>query len=474
MADITLETGCFQSESGQKCEPSGSGALLILEKITRKKGKLPLVFACVLQNAPRSAEDLWRRWFWERALPLCERGDAERCVERILADFAGHFAEYSGIFGAADEMSREPEGIFSMAALFVMGNECFYAWRGATDIRLLNDCFGRLHMRRLAPQSDELCCRRAVLESGVGVLLGSAAFFEYLPEPVLKECLAVQELRGQGRVERRLTEAAGEAKRRGAADFAVVMLVTDGEQHEEFRELLEAGGYEKAALVGSGAFGHVYRVRKRHGGSCFACKLAEGRRARTLLKREAELQSSLEHPLFARYVDLLEGQYTTALFMEYVRGRDLTELLRRGHLAKRQAVDIARQLAEGLLYLHDREEPVLYRDLKPGNVRVGAGGRVKLLDLGCACRLSEVGKAKAGSRGYAAPEQFGEAPGAAGRVYSGVYSDVYAWGRVLADMLGGTEDAALASLIEACTRDAPGQRPQNMRVVLEELNKIFV
>lgn len=469
MANITLETGCFQSERRQECGPSGLGTLLILEKITRKKGKQPIVFACVLQNALQSEEDLWRNWFWERALPLCEKGRAEKCVDRVCADFV----EYSGISRVADEMPCGSGSGFSMASIFVMGDECFYAWCGMPEIWLLNDCFGRLHRKRLAAWSGELCFRRVGLEPGVGVLLGSAAFFDNLPEPVLKECLAVRELRGQGRVERRLTEAAREARRRGADDFAVAIIVTGREQHEEFRELLEAGGYENATLVGSGAFGHVYRVRKRYGKNYFACKLAEGAQARALLKREAELQSSLDHPLFARYVGLMEGEYTTALFMEYVRGRDLDEMLRRGTLAKRQAVDIARQLAEGLLYLHESEEPVLYRDLKPGNIRVGSGGRVKILDLGCACRLSEAGRTKAGSRGYAAPEQFGEEPGAEDRAHCGIYSDVYAWGRVLAAMLGGTEDAALASLIGACTGDHPGQRPQNMRIVLEKLEKLF-
>lgn len=465
MENITLETGCFQSECRQECGPSGSGALLILEKTIRKRGKLPLVFACVLQNVPCSAQDMWRSWFRERALALCERGGAEKCVDRVQADFAAYFTGYpAGSF-------RE-YGSSSLAALFVMGEECFYAWQGETDIRLLNDCFGRLHMKSLAPQSEELCSRRARLEPGVGVLLGSAAFFDYLPEPVLKECLAVREIRGKDRAARRLAEAAWEAQSRGAEDFAAAMIVTGTGQHEEFGELLEREGYGDAVLVGSGAFGCVYRVRERHGGKYFACKLAEEPQARALLRREAGLQRSLAHPLFAGYVGLAEGEYTTALFMEYVRGRDLDEMLRRRPLAQKQAVDIARQLAEGLQYLHGREEPVVYRDLKPGNIRVGSRGRVKLLDLGCTCRLSEACGVMAGSRGYAAPEQFGETPGAEGKASCGIYSDVYAWGRVFAAMLGGTcNEPAIASLIEACTREEPAQRPQSMKDVLRELDR---
>lgn len=456
MANIALETGCFQSE----CGLSGSGALFILEKTTRKRGKLPIVFSCVLQNAPPFARDSWQDWFRERALALCGRGSAEKCVDWVQMDFEGYFAEY---FTEYSEIS--------LAALFVMGEECFYAWRGEADIRLLNDCFGRLHMKRLAPKAEELCCRRAGLEPGVGIILGSAAFFDCLPEPVLMECLAMGEIRGKNRVQRRLAEAAQEAERRGADDFAAAMIVTGEEQHEEFWELLECEGCGDAELVGSGAFGRVYRVRKKRGGKHFACKLAEDPQARALLRREAKLQSSLEHPLFARYVRLVEGEYTTALFMEYVRGRDLDELLRRGPLSRERAVDLARQLAEGLLYLHEREEPVIYRDLKPGNIRVRLNGSVKLLDLGCACSLAEACETKAGSRGYAAPEQLGTKTEAAGRAGCGIYSDVYAWGRVFAAMLGGICAApALLSLIEECTREKPSQRPQSMRDVLRELD----
>ncbi len=469
MASVILETGCFQSECGQECLPSGSGALLILEKTMRKKGRMPIAFICVLQNAPRPAEDLWRKWFRERALACCERGSASRCVDAVLTDFVECFKE---------QFAGEPGncGLVSLAALFIMETECFYAWRGEADIRLINDCFGRIHMRRLAPWSATLGCRRARLEPGVRVLLGSAAFFDCLPEPLLKDCLAVRGAGGENRAARCLEEAAREAQRRGAGGFAAAVVAAEPEQHAEFGELLERSGYGDAKPVGSGAFGRVYRVRKRQGKQYFACKLAEGPKARALLRREAGLQSALTHPLFVRYAGLEDGKDVTALFMEYVRGRDLDEILRRGELSWNRAVEIARQLAEGLSYLHERDDPVIYRDLKPCNIRVGPKGKVKLLDLGCACGVSEAGYTMAGSRGYAAPEQLGsqngEGSGPVYRTRCGPGSDIYAWGRVLEEMLGGRQKvSSLMPLIEECTREDPRQRPQRMRDVLRELEK---
>ncbi|MCM1112285.1 MAG: serine/threonine protein kinase [Muribaculum sp.] len=452
-------TGCFKAE--------GKGGVPVLRKSFLQGGRLPVAFACVLGREAAWSQTFWERWYEEEALPCCLRR-AKHCVEQVRRRFVRSWRNLW------DEQARDnppqedaggskpPDAAFWFAA----GEECFYAWQGGAEIRLINLCFDKVHMRCLTAYSGELICRRAAFEPGTGILLGGASFFAHLSGELLRDCLAVRGMRREEQVKRRLAEAAAEAGRRGAADETAVLVVIREACPEAFRSLLKENGYRDPVPVGRGAFGKVYRVRAERGRRFFACKTAEGAEERALLRREAEVLSRLSHPLFAEYIDCVEDEECTVLVTEYIAGRDLDELLADGPLAPGQAVAFARQLAEGLRYLHEGEEPFLYRDLKPANIRVEAGGAVKLLDLGCVCRLREAGAARAGTRGYAAPEQLeGKA--------SGRSCDVYAWGRVLERMTAGTESsAALIGLIAACTRQNPTERPQGMDAVLEALGRI--
>ena len=120
------------------------------------------------------------------------------------------------------------------------------------------------------------------------------------------------------------------------------------------------------------------------------------------------------------------------------------------------------------MLLHERPEPILYRDLKPEHVILCGDGRVRLLDLGCACRLSEAWKSKAGSPGYAAPEQLCERGHR-----QGVYSDVYSFGKVLAAMQRETgADRDWERLIAQCTAEKTEERIPGMRFILQELRTI--
>lgn len=439
--------------TGTFCGEAAHTALL-LRRAVRRKGKTPSVFVCVMRGRETLClKQLMNSWFQEKALPLCERNKADKAVDAVQRAFASCPAWEAG----------------DMAALFCMGRECFYAWQGEMELYAVNLCFDKGHLKRLSFSPDGQNCERAVLEQGVGIVLGNRDFFAYLTEDQLKECLRAGMIRSQDQAKRHLEEASEAAKRQGGQNPAAAMLLIREENTAGLEGLLLQNGYEDCLAVGHGAFGKVYRVKNVRNGRRYACKVAEDMDSRGLLCREATLQQSLCHPLFVRYETVLEGETCTLLLMEYVKGQDLSLVLSRKALSEKQAIRIAIQLAEGLQYLHTLPEPVLYRDIKPENIRVTLSGKVKLLDLGCACRLSEAAFTQAGSRGYAAPEQLGQinAP-------LGFYSDIYSLGRLLICMTEKTKiSPGLSRLISICISENPSERFQSMTPLLDEL-KILV
>ena len=99
------------------------------------------------------------------------------------------------------------------------------------------------------------------------------------------------------------------------------------------------------------------------------------------------------------------------LVMEYVRGETANALLTtQGAIAEGIVLSWARQLCDVLHYLHGQSPPIIFRDMKPGNIMITPQGQVKLIDFGIArhFRLEKAGDTQAlGTPGYAAPEQYG-------------------------------------------------------------------
>lgn len=196
---------------------------------------------------------------------------------------------------------------------------------------------------------------------------------------------------------------------------------------------LERHGYRVLSRLGSGTTSTVYCVRSLKDGKNYACKTGV---TCGLLGREAALLRELEHPAFPRFEEFWEAGGQDFLIMEYLMGGSLQQYLdRRGRAGGRDAVRIGLELAEALLYLHERQREVLYRDLKPCHVILQADGGVRLLDLGAACLREESARSRAGTPGYASPEQLKGTGGA------GPSCDVYALGRLLYFLLTGKDPA---------------------------------
>jgi Tol biopolymer transport system component len=207
------------------------------------------------------------------------------------------------------------------------------------------------------------------------------------------------------------------------------------------------GPYEVVEFLGRGGMGEVYRARDTRLGRDVALKilplqLADDGERRARFEREARAISGLSHPHISTLHDIGEHEGTPYLVMEYLAGETLAARLRRGALPLAQALQIGRELADGLSAAHRRG--IVHRDLKPANVMLTKDG-AKLLDFGVA-KVAEVGEdadqqvttmealtgagTVLGTRPYMAPEQVEGKP-------LDARTDIWALGTILYEMLAG-------------------------------------
>jgi hypothetical protein len=217
------------------------------------------------------------------------------------------------------------------------------------------------------------------------------------------------------------------------------------------------GPYEVISLLGAGGMGEVYRARDPRLNRDVAIKvlpeaLETDHERVARFAREAQTLAALSHPHIATVFGVEQQDGRHGLVMELVEGPTLADRLKAGPIDWRDAVELARQIAEAMSAAHDRG--VIHRDLKPANIKLTADGSIKVLDFGLAKALDLPsglrGQASGefansptlsvlatgagvllGTAGYMSPEQ------ARGTVVDR-RTDVWAFGCVLFEMLTGT------------------------------------
>jgi serine/threonine-protein kinase len=164
--------------------------------------------------------------------------------------------------------------------------------------------------------------------------------------------------------------------------------------------------------------------------------------ATNAFRQEAQMLANLDHPGLTAVTDFFFELGNWYLVMDFVVGETLGDRLDRlpdRRLPLREALDITRQLCTVLEFLHGQKPPVVFRDLKPGNVMLTPEGKIKLIDFGIA-RFFKPGRSRdtvnLGTPGYAAPEQYG------GKGQTDPRSDIYSLGVLLHEMLTGYDPQA--------------------------------
>lgn len=203
------------------------------------------------------------------------------------------------------------------------------------------------------------------------------------------------------------------------------------------------GRYVIVAKLGQGGFGAVYRVAdQRLTGSVWAIKEmsdaalhdpAEKAQAVAAFQQEAQLLARLVHPNIPKVTDYFAENNRHYIVMEYVAGETLEDRLarQRAPCSEPEVRRWAEQLCDVLAYLHNQNPPIVFRDLKPGNIMLTPQGQIKLIDFGIA-RLFKPGRSSdtqvIGTPGFASPEQYG-------RGQTDGRSDVYSLGVTLHHLL---------------------------------------
>lgn len=201
---------------------------------------------------------------------------------------------------------------------------------------------------------------------------------------------------------------------------------------------------------------------------------------------EANMMKQLDHSALPRIVDILDEEDVIYVVMDYIEGEPLSEVIEKyGAQPQDVVIEWAKQLCEVLDYLHTREPAIIYRDMKPANVMLKPDGNLKLIDFGIAREYKEKNIADTvclGTKGYAAPEQFG------GRGQTDPRTDVYCLGATLYHLITGQSPAeppyemypirkwnanlssGLEYIILKCTQLNPDERYQNCAELLYALN----
>ena len=256
------------------------------------------------------------------------------------------------------------------------------------------------------------------------------------------------------------------------------------------------GKYEIWKEVGRGGMSIVYLARDKRLNKQWAVKEIKNdgsKSTETLLKgleREANILKNVDHPVLPRIVDIIDQNGVIYVVMDFIEGVTISDRLKEeGAQPQELVIEWGLQLASALDYLHNMKPPIIYRDMKPSNVMIKPEGGVKLIDFGTAKEYvieNNADTTALGTRGYAAPEQFGDSKG------HGIYNtdartDIYNLGATLYHVVTGMNpceppyeikpirewnpklSSGLEKILLKCTQPNPEDRYQSCKELMYAL-----
>lgn len=254
--------------------------------------------------------------------------------------------------------------------------------------------------------------------------------------------------------------------------------------------------YKILSEVGHGGMSVVYLAINERANKTWAVKevrkdgVCDFEAVKQGLIVETDMLKKLNHEHLPSIIDVIDTQDSFLIVMDYIEGTDLQKVLKRtGAQPQDLVIKWGIQLCDVLGYLHSRNPAIIYRDMKPANVMLKPNGDVMLLDFGTAREFKNRAMVEdttcLGTRGYAAPEQFG------GRGQTDARTDIYCLGATMYHLLTGHSPAeppyeikplsywdpnyagsGMEYIINKCCQQDPTQRYQNCAELMYDLENV--
>ncbi len=252
------------------------------------------------------------------------------------------------------------------------------------------------------------------------------------------------------------------------------------------------GKYRILRVVGKGGMSVVYQAVNEKANKIWAIKEVrkDGVQNYEVVKQnlivETELLKRFNHPNLPSIIDVIDGDGTFLIVMDYIEGNSLSKALETsGAQSQEDVIEWSKQLCDVLGYLHSRKPPIIYRDMKPANVMLKPDGNISLIDFGTAreFKSSSVEDTTClGTQGYAAPEQYG------GHGQTDARTDIYCLGATMYHLVTGHNpstppyemypirqwnpmlSSGLEEIIIKCTQRNPEDRYQSCAELLYALD----
>ena len=254
-------------------------------------------------------------------------------------------------------------------------------------------------------------------------------------------------------------------------------------------ETLFNGKYKTLDLIGKGGMSKVYLAESTTLGTKWAIKAVDKKlNVQFDLLAEPNILKKLNHPALPRIIDIEEDENSIYIIEDYIDGKSLDKRLKtEKRFDEETVINWSKQLCDVLIYLHNQKpNPIIYRDMKPANIIVTKENRVKLIDFGIAREFkieNDSDTTYMGTRGYAAPEQYGSSQ-------TDQRTDIYSLGVTMYHLITGKSpneppyefkkireidpnfSEGMEYIINKCIQNDPTKRYQSMEELLYDLENI--